>query len=225
MAGENSVKPKGLKAILENFWYHYKYHSIAILVVIVTLTVSISQCVAKPDYDYKIVVATRSMTLSTFQIEAIQKELVQYGKDVNGDGEVNLVLVDCTLDGNTSDYQTLLGKQQKLQALLITDAETMLFLVDNSCLKWIDSLNEKSRFIADTGLPHNEGRGFNVSNTHIIENPAKTVNVESNLMWPPDLSITRRRVEGTALEDAEGVEEFKNNADEFIQRIIKNNTK
>ena len=225
MAGENSVKPKGLKAILENFWYHYKYHTIAILVVIVTLAVSISQCVAKPDYDYKIVVATRSMTLSTIQIDAIRKELVQYGKDVNGDGEVNLVLVDCTLDGNTSDYQSLLAKQQKLQALLMTDAEAMLFLVDNSCLKWIDNLNEKSRFIADTGLPHNDGRGFNVSDTHIIKNPAKTVNAETNLMWPPDLSISRRRVEGTALEDAEGAEEFKNNADEFIQRIIKNNTK
>ncbi len=220
MAGENRVKPKGFKAKIENFWYHYKYHTIAISIVFITLAVSIAQCCSKPDYDYKIVVATRSMTLSTPQLEAITEELEQYGKDVNGDGEVNLLLVDCTVDGNTSDYQTLIGKQQKLQALLMTDTEAMLFLTDTKCLEWIDSLNEKSHFIADTGLPHNDGRGFLISNTHIIQNPQKKVNSESNLLWPKDLSICRRRVKDTAFEEKEGIEKAVAEADAFIKRII-----
>ena len=220
MAGENRVKPKGFKARMENFWYHYKYHTIVILVVFITLAVSITQCCMKPDYDYKIVVATRSMTLSTPQLEAITKEFEQYGKDVNGDGEVNLLLVDCTLDGNTSDYQTLIGKQQKLQALLMTDTGAMLFLTDTKCLEWIDSLNKESRFIADTGLPHNDGRGFLVSNTHIIEKPKETVKSESNLMWPKDLYICRRRVKDTVFEEKEGIDKAVAEADAFIKRII-----
>ena len=160
MAGENLVRPKGFKAKAENFWYHYKYHTIALLVVFVTLAVSIAQCATKTDYDYKIVAATRSVTLSTGQIQAITAELNRYGEDLNGDGEVNLLIVDCTLDGNTSDYQALLAKQQKLQALLMTDTEAMLFLTDNKCLQWIDELNPETKFIADTKLPHNDGRGF-----------------------------------------------------------------
>ena len=224
MAGENSVKPKGIKAKIENFWYHYKYHSIALIIVFVTLAVSITQCSLKPDYDYKIVVATRSMTLSTIQLDAVKSELNRYGEDVNGDGEVNLLLVDCTLDGNTSDYQTLLAKQQKLMALLMTDTEAMLFLTDDKCLEWIDSLNERSHFIADTGLPHNNGRGFLISDTHIIQNPKATVNAEKGLRWPNDLSICRRKIKDTVFEGKDGIEKAVADADAFIGRIIKQNS-
>ncbi|MBO5105330.1 MAG: hypothetical protein J6C29_00350 [Clostridia bacterium] len=224
MAGENSVKPKGIKAKIENFWYHYKYHSIALIIVFVTLAVSITQCSLKPDYDYKIVVATRSMTLSTIQLDAVKSELNRYGEDVNGDGEVNLLLVDCTLDGNTSDYQTLLAKQQKLMALLMTDTEAMLFLTDDKCLEWIDSLNERSHFIADTGLPHNNGRGFLISDTHIIQNPKATVNAEKGLRWPNDLSICRRKIKDTVFEEKDGIDKAVSDADAFIGRIIKQNS-
>lgn len=224
MAGENSVKPKGIKAKIENFWYHYKYHSIALIIVFVTLAVSITQCSLKPDYDYKIVVATRSMTLSTIQLDAVKSELNHYGEDVNGDGEVNLLLVDCTLDGNTSDYQTLLAKQQKLMALLMTDTEAMLFLTDDKCLEWIDSLNERSHFIADTGLPHNNGRGFLISDTHIIQNPKATVNAEKGLRWPNDLSICRRKIKDTVFEGKDGIDKAVADADAFIGRIIKQNS-
>lgn len=225
MANENRVKPKGFKAIVENFWYHYKFHTIVFVIVLVTLAVSITQCATKTDYDYKIVVATRSVTLSTFQLQAMTEELNRYGEDLNGDGEVNLMLVDCTLDGNTSDYDALLAKQQKLQLLLMTDIEAMLFVTDDECLQWIDDLNPKTNFIADTGLPHNNGKSFIISNTHIIQNPKNNVTVEKKLLWPDDLSICRRRIEGTAFEEKEGIEEATKNADEFIQRIIKNNSK
>ena len=225
MAGENSVRPKGIKAKLQNFWYHYKYHSIVFMVVFITLAVSVAQCVTQTDYDYKIVAATRSMTLSTPQLEAITNELKQYGEDLNGDGEVNILLVDCTIDGNTSDYQTLLGKQQKLQTLLMADVEAMLFLIDNRGMEWIDSLNKQTNFIANTGLPDNDGRGFCISDTHIIQTPKSKVYGEKGLRWPEDLSICRRRVEGTAFEGKEGIEKATQSADAFINRIMKSNTK
>ena len=119
MAGENLVRPKGFKAKIQNFWYHYKFHTLVFLVVFVTLFISVAQCAAKTDYDYKIIVATRSMTLSTPQLEAITTELKQYGEDLNGNGSVDILLVDCTMDSNESDYQTTLGKQQRLQTFLM----------------------------------------------------------------------------------------------------------
>lgn len=225
MAGENSVRPKGLKAIIENFWYHYRVHTLVALLAFVTLAVSVVQCSTKPDYDYKIVVATRSITLSTIQIDDIKKELEQYGEDLNGDGKVNLLLVDCTLDSSFSDYQNQLAKQSKLQMLLMTDVEAMLFLTDTKCLNWIDSLPSKTQFIEDTGLSHNDGKGFLISDTHIIKNPMKNAKYEKNLRWPKDLVICRRKIEGTSLENKDGAEENKKAADEFIQRIIAKNTK
>lgn len=225
MAGENLVRPKGLKAKLQNFWYHYKHHTIVFLLVFITVAVSTAQCVTKPDYDYKIIFATRSMTLSSIQQEAVCQELKQYGEDLNGDGEVNILLVDCTMDNNGSDYQTAFGKQQKLQALLMGDAEAMLFLTDKSCLKWINSLNEKTQFLDDLGLPDNNGKGFCVGKTHIIQKPKREVTAEMNLRWPEDLSICCRRVEGTAFEKRKEAVEAKKEAIEFIARIVKSNAK
>ena len=165
------------------------------------------------------------MTLSTPQIEGIKKELNQYGKDLNGDGEVNLQLVDCTVNGRFDYTQNSDGKQQKLQMMLMSNTDAMLFLVDEKALAWIDELNQQTRFIADTGLPNNDGRGFLIGDTHIIENPKKSANYETNLRWPSDLMICRRKVEGTTFEgDPQAVKNAKD-ADEFIQRIVKKNTK
>ena len=225
MAGENLVKPKGFKAKIQNFWYHYKFHTLVFLVVFVTLFVSVAQCAAKTDYDYKIIVATRSMTLSTPQLEAITTELKQYGEDLNGNGSVDILLVDCTMDNSQSDYQTALGKQQRLQTLLMADAETMLFLVDESCLKWINNLNKQTQFLDDLGLPNNEGKGFLVGNTHIIQTPKAEVNSEANLRWPVDLSICCRRIKGTTFEKQSGAIESRKEALEFIARVVNKNTK
>ena len=225
MAGENLVKPKGFKAKIQNFWYHYKFHTLVFLVVFVTLFVSVAQCAAKTDYDYKIIVATRSMTLSTPQLEAITTELKQYGEDLNGNGSVDILLVDCTMDSNQSDYQTALGKQQRLQTLLMADAQTMLFLVDESCLKWINNLNKQTQFLDDLGLPNNEGKGFLVGNTHIIQTPKAEVNSEANLRWPVDLSICCRRIKGTTFEKQSGAIESRKEALEFIARVVNKNTK
>jgi hypothetical protein len=225
MAGENLVKPKGFKAKIQNFWYHYKFHTLVFLVVFVTLFVSVAQCAAKTDYDYKIIVATRSMTLSTPQLEAITTELKQYGEDLNGNGSVDILLIDCTMDNSQSDYQTALGKQQRLQTLLMADAETMLFLVDESCLKWINNLNKQTQFLDDLGLPNNEGKGFLVGNTHIIQTPKAEVNSEANLRWPVDLSICCRRIKGTTFEKQSGAIESRKEALEFIARVVNKNTK
>ena len=225
MAGENLVRPKGFKAKIQNFWYHYKFHTLVFLVVFVTLFISVAQCAAKTDYDYKIIVATRSMTLSTPQLEAITTELKQYGEDLNGNGSVDILLVDCTMDSNESDYQTTLGKQQRLQTFLMADAQTMLFLVDESCLKWINNLNKQTQFLDDLGLPNNEGKGFLVGNTHIIQTPKAEVNSEANLRWPVDLSICCRRIKGTTFEKQSGAIESRKEALEFIARIVNKNTK
>ena len=225
MAGENLVRPKGFKAKIQNFWYHYKFHTLVFLVVFVTLFISVAQCAAKTDYDYKIIVATRSMTLSTPQLEAITTELKQYGEDLNCNGSVDILLVDCTMDSNESDYQTTLGKQQRLQTFLMADAQTMLFLVDESCLKWINNLNKQTQFLDDLGLPNNEGKGFLVGNTHIIQTPKAEVNSEANLRWPVDLSICCRRIKGTTFEKQSGAIESRKEALEFIARIVNKNTK
>ena len=223
MAGENLVRPKGFKATIQNFWYHYKFHTIVCLFLVVTLAVSITQCSTKTKYDYKIVVSTKSVPLTTRQITAITNELIPYGSDLNGDGEVNINLIDCTMSSDTADYQTNLAKQQKLQSLLMSDTEVMLFITDLKAFSFINNLNDTG-FLENLNLPNGDGYYYDFTNTDIIKNAkAKTADGD-NLIWPEFL-ISRRIVKGTLFEGRDGVYENMKNADVFINNLISGTTK
>ena len=213
MAGENLVRPKGFKATVENFWYHYKFHTIVCLLLVITLAVSIAQCSTKTEYDYKIVVATKSMPLTTTQLTALKNELTPYGTDLNGDGQVNILLVDCTMD----------SKQQKLQAILMSDTDVMLFITDLKAFSFIKNLNDTG-FIENLNLPDGDGYYYDFTNTDIIKN-TKTAADSKNLFKWPEFLISRRIIKGTLFEGRDGVNENMKNADAFIERVISGTTK
>lgn len=218
VAGENLVRPKGFKATIENFWYHYKFHTIVCFFVIVTLVVSIAQCSTKTQYDYKIVVATKSVPLTTGQINAITNELTPYGKDLNGDGEVNINLIDCTMSSDTTDYQTTLAKQQKLQALLMTDTDVMIFITDLKAFSFIKNLNDTG-FMENLNLPNGDGYYYDFTNTEVIKNAKAKTPDGDKLIWPEFL-ISRRIVKGTLFEGRDGIDQKVADADAFIKRFL-----
>lgn len=223
MAGENLVRPKGFKATAQNFWYHYKFHTIVCLFLVITLAVSVAQCSTKTKYDYKIVVATKSVPLTSTQLTAIKNELTPYGSDLNSDGEVNINLIDCTMSSDPADYQNNLAKQQKLQALLMSDTDVMLFITDLKAFSFIKNLNDTG-FIENLNLPNGDGYYYDFTNTDIIKNAkAKTANGD-NLIWPEFL-ISRRIIKGTLFEGRDGTDENMKNADVFIEKIISGTTK
>lgn len=223
MAGENLVRPKGFKATVENFWYHYKFHTIVCLLLVITLAVSIAQCSTKTEYDYKIVVATKSMPLTTTQLTALKNELTPYGTDLNGDGQVNILLVDCTMDSNPADYQNNLAKQQKLQAILMSDTDVMLFITDLKAFSFIKNLNDTG-FIENLNLPDGDGYYYDFTNTDIIKNTKAAADSKNLFKWPEFL-ISRRIIKGTLFEGRDGVNENMKNADAFIERVISGTTK
>lgn len=220
MAGENKVRPKGFKAWCENFWYHYKFYTIVVLVVVVTLAVSIAQCSTKTQYDYEIVLATNKVQMTTSQIDAIKNELLAYGEDQNGDGEVNILLIDCTIDENQSTHDVFTAKRQKLQAVLMNNTNVMMIISDADCFEWINELSDKG-FIADTGLPDGDGKCYLLDETSIMENAKKACDPNGKYEWPKGTNISRRIIDGTLFEGRDGVEESKKAADAFIDKIIK----
>ncbi len=230
MAGENLVRPKGFKAWCENFWYHYKFYTIVAIFAVITLVVAVAQCSTKTKYDYKIILATTTVEMASPQIAALEEQLALYGEDLNGDGEVNLTLVDCTINEYTSMRDTAMAKRQKLQSLLMNDTEVMMIVSDGACFEWINE-TLGGNFIENTDLPDKGGMAFELDGTPLYEK-AKDKIKQSNLkdgiavelVWPEGLNISRRTVKGTLLEDRDGVEESVKNADAFIQRVISHNS-
>ena len=56
---EPPKQPKTPKGKWENFWYHYKWHTIAIAAAALVITVMVVQFVTQPRYDYQVILVTQ----------------------------------------------------------------------------------------------------------------------------------------------------------------------
>ena len=84
---------------LENYWYHYKWHTIVGILVIGILTVLLVQCKNKTEYDVNIVyagekvISTSSATGDGItELSLITKAIESVAKDYNEDGKVRFSL-------------------------------------------------------------------------------------------------------------------------------------
>lgn len=84
--------PSPQKKKADNFWYHYKWHTIAAAVVVALAVFFVRDVVLSTDPDATILFVTNTPVSQETQ-DALQAILVEQGIDGNGDGEVS-ILVD-----------------------------------------------------------------------------------------------------------------------------------
>lgn len=218
MAGENLVnRPKTFKTWCENFWYHYKFHTITVIVAVVALAVILAQCATRTKYDYTVMLATSSVEWSSLQIKALEKELAECAEDINGDGEVNVLLADCTFNEQESGYQIIMAKKQKLQSMVMNEPSALILISDKASYDWINTAINNG-FSENTNLPHGDGHYYDMTESSFLINAKKSI--DSGFIWPDELIISRRRVKGTLFESKKGMSEITEAADKFIKNII-----
>ena len=127
------VKPKfGTREWLENFWYHYKWHSIVAAFLVITLTISLLQTCSKVSYDINILYAgsyeiERGGTSYTSTIHSLKRVC----EDFNDDGDVNVSLRDLYMLSN-AEIDKILEENPSAeinQALLNENNDTFYDLV------------------------------------------------------------------------------------------------
>ncbi len=141
--------PKTPKGKLENFWYHYKWHTIITVFVVGVLAVLIGQLVTKDDPDYSVVLAIQGYAsdAATAKLEA---ELEKYGVDVDGDGKVEVQINSINL-GDSTDYG--MANQIKLMAQLAT-GDMMFYIFDQETYEKtiLPQMSEETTFFASLGI-------------------------------------------------------------------------
>ena len=118
-------QPKTPKGKWENFWYHYKWHTLGIAAAVIVLTVLIVQLATRPKYDYQVMLVTQS-SLIYGEEKVMVEELAKYGRDVNGDGKVTVSVEAVYLDGAG---QIAMANQTKL-ITRIAAGDMMFFSMD-----------------------------------------------------------------------------------------------
>lgn len=118
---------------LENFWYHYKIHTITAVIVLITLTVLLIQTCSRVSYDAHILYAGGYEIKHT----ASGGDLAPYVKmtsalksvceDTDGDGAVNISLLNLFVVNDSEAEELLLENpgQEINSALVSEDTETL----------------------------------------------------------------------------------------------------
>lgn len=124
---EISVPKTKLSLWLENFWYHYKWHSIIALFLVFAIVVCSLQMCAKTEYDIYVVYAgekeiSHKAENGTIEYMTFTSSLKQVASDTDGDGEVSISLLDLFM----------LSSEQIEEAVKDDETEVNYVLIDNN---------------------------------------------------------------------------------------------
>lgn len=132
--GDVGVRLKTSKR-LENFWYHYKWHTIAALAVIFIVTFLFAQSCSRTSFDVHIMYAGHheikrtSADGDTAPYGKIVDELERIAPDLNGDGKRNVNLLNLFVIDAEEAEKIIAGRPEAEinEALVREDTETFNF--------------------------------------------------------------------------------------------------
>lgn len=181
---ETAVMPKTFTEKWENFWFHYKWHTIAVIFITIAIAIIITQCTTRTKYDLKLVFFTYNPVLES-QIVPIAEYFENYAEDTNKDGEINVQILNCSLSNGKSDTQYKNSIYSKIQSLIVADPSALLFITDQESIEYFKIFeNSGGIFESTTPLPENFYEKIGATDS------------------PENLSISCRRIKGTVLENS-----------------------
>lgn len=196
------------KEKLANFWYYYKMHTIIGAVIALALIIGCAQCATRVEPDYKLLLAVDD-TATDEIIEAISTHFEQFGEDLNGDGRVQVDVIDATT-GYSAD--TVAAQSTKLMTELQM-GETILIISDRH---YYDKLTEFQMFEAVDWLPDMGGTAYNWRDTPLADD----VNEASGGKIEQDIFIGKRKIKGTDFEKVERSVAADEAATKLLKRAI-----
>ncbi len=206
-AEQKEIIPMTFSEKIQNFWYHYKMITILTLFLTLAFAICIHQCASKPNYDTEIVLYTNN-AYTTEQVDKLTEYMTQFFSDTNGDGEVKIVISDCsyTTDG-TYDSTRSNTLATKLNATIASGVETQLYIVDEKYLAQLNNLaKDYGGFLVETvSMP-----------SYITE-----ITDSDGYSFPEGLIIGRRVIKGTVMENNKTAIAAQNEAALVLERIKK----
>ncbi len=162
------------KEWFENIWYHYKWLMIFGIIVVAFLLFSFTQCSTNKAIDVKIF-HVGPMTISQAAADQLKNTVAEFAEDVNGDGEVNVDILDITVNkfGNESagidpvnyDYQ---NKAMQRFQVEVRSGKAFIYALDKEffdiCVKE-EILTPFSQIFDKSEMPENviDGCGIRIS--------------------------------------------------------------
>ena len=198
-----------VKQKLENYWYHYKWHTIVALFLIFAITISVLQFCSKTEYDaYLMYAGPYDATVS--ETRDIVSSLESVSDDYNGDGEINIGFLNLfMMTSKQIEERNAVGDGYTVNTKLVSDntgvfhqeiqtGEVVIFLLDPSWFDFLYSETENKNFlmkISDITEETNENfRYYNECGIYLNSTPLSSLPGLCNL---PENTILCIRTNGS----------------------------
>ena len=146
-----------LKQWIDNYWYHYKWHTIIGLALVITLAVGVTQCATKTKYDSNCVLYCDRL-IHDNTVVALEEQFEKRITDLDGNGTVAFQVYNLSYDsGGTTVAQSTFGNSQKLLATA-GSSDYVLYLVDEY---GYDRLAEQGLFETYDFMPDQDHTAWN----------------------------------------------------------------
>lgn len=198
---------------IENFWYYSKFVIGFVLIVVLILTVGIVQCSGRTDYDMTVVMYFKTYADSTMS-ENLATIAEQYCEDFNGDGAVEVLVVNCSIPdekrlSDSDSTNRLLGQFQ--------NDEAIVYIVDKGAFNDLKNSFGDDFLYYGLNLPDLEGAAFKLNGT-VFDAAFDTVS--ENYTANFDYYLMRRNISEKSTANKKGVSKHISNAEKFIKAVI-----
>ena len=202
------------KQKIENYWYHYKWHTIIIVFFIITGLVCLVQCSTKEQPDDKALLYVNQNLLDNAANDLSDK-LSGYIEDYNGNGEVLYRVNNVSYNNNNlAGVNYSVTNSEKLLSALAT-AEYVLYIVDEHGYDYLSD-NSTEVFESYDFCPDKNGTAWNWKGSGLQQSLA-----DSGL--PENLYFCIRKVDGTMVEKNKNVNDLKEKAEKLLQKLAAEN--
>ncbi len=201
------------KSKLQNFWYYSRFTIAFILILAIIMTIGIAQCTGRTEYDMTVVMYFKTAANSTMS-ENLATVAEQYCEDYNKDGEVNVLVVNCSIPDDTRLVDTtaatrLLGQFQ--------NEEAIVYIVDTGAYEDLKNSFGDDFLLTDSEMPDLDGTAFHLNGT-IFDAAFNAVTEDYTNEF--DYYLLRRRVSENATANKGDVAEHSRRADRFIRAVM-----
>lgn len=186
---------------LENYWYHYKWHTIGAVLLLILGIFFLAETVFKTKPDITLVLVSSS-TIDDTSLETLQGLLETYTRDINGDSKVAVAIdyihfvpdtVVHTQGNSTSAMagQTEYASAVKLSAVLASGVDP-LYLVDDAVYDYIYKLASSDQGATSPLFFQKLDTVSGVEGDRLFLSQTRLADMNSARMLPGDLSFCLR---------------------------------
>lgn len=145
-----------------HFWYYYKWYVIALVLVAVALGIMVKDCCSKIDYDYTLLLNSTEFVSDEIS-DRVADAVTPLAVDVNGDGEVHLMIDNCSRGTNQYDYNN--AQATRFQSKVF-EGKARIFIVNREIFDQFNTA-ELNLWSDAFRLPDCDGKALNIKNTSL----------------------------------------------------------